>query len=77
MPCENGSCLNEECTEAIKKIHELLKEANEKYESLPNCIKDIDTQHRRISGNRLGWYLDNAKNSALYFAKEFGIEVSN
>ena len=76
MPCKNGSCLNDQCTEAVKKIHELLKEAKETYNSLPDCIKHVETEHQRLNGNTLGWYLDNGETCAYCFAKEFGIEVS-
>lgn len=75
MPLKKGSCLNEECTEIIEQIHSLLKEAKEKYESLPACIKDVTTGYQRGGGNTLGYLLTNGETAAWCFAKEFGIEV--
>ena len=75
MPYEKGSCLNKEYTEIVEQIHSLLKEAKEKYESLPACIKDVKTAHQRGSGYSLGWYLINGETCAWCFAEEFGIEV--
>lgn len=75
MPYKKGSCLNEEYTEIVKQIHILLKEAKERYDSLPTCIKDIETEHQRNGGKSLGWYLTNATSEAYFFAKEFGIEL--
>lgn len=75
MPIKKGSCLNEEYTEIVTQIHKLLKEAKGKYESLPACIKDVETVHERNSKNSLGWYLINAETSAFCFAEEFGIEI--
>lgn len=73
MPIKKESCLCKEYTEVIEQINELIKEAKEKYESLPSCIKDAVNQ--KYYGNSLGYYLINGENSARRFAKEFGIEI--
>lgn len=73
MPIRKGSCLAKEYTEVIEQINELIKEAKEKYESLPSCIKDAVVQ--KYCGNSLGYYLINGEISARRFAKEFGIEI--
>ena len=75
MPLSEGSCLNEEYTRIITQIHTLLKEAKEKYESLPACLRDIETKHSSSSGHSLGYWLINGETSAWCFAEEFGIEV--
>lgn len=76
MPIKKGSCLNEEYTKQVEKIHTLLKEAKEIYESLPACLKDVETEHQRGNGHSLGWYLINGETCAWCFAEEFGIEVT-
>ena len=76
MPLEKGSCLNEELTKQVEQIYVLLKEAKEKYEALPACLRYVDTVHKKHGGNTLGWYLLNGETCALCFAEEFGIEVA-
>ena len=75
MPHKKGSCLNEEYTEIVEQIHTLLKEAKAKYDLLPSCIKDVETEHQRNGDKSLGWYLTNAPSESYCFAKEFGIEL--
>lgn len=72
MPHREGSCLNEEYTEAVTQIYELMKEAKEKYDALPGCIKGVETRFR---GESLGYYLINGETSAKCFVEEFGIKV--
>lgn len=76
MPLEKGSCLNEELTKQVEQIHALLKEAKEKYEALPACLRHVETAHEKHGGNTLGWYLINGETCAWCFAEEFGIEVT-
>ena len=76
MPLKKGSCLNEELTKQVEQIHALLKEAKEKYEALPACIKNVETSHEINGGNSLGWYLINGESAAYCFARNFGIEVT-
>ena len=75
MPVKNGTCLNEEYTNVVKKIHESLKEAKELFDSIPKCLQNVETEHQRLGGNSLEWYLFNGEKCAWLFAKEFGIEV--
>ena len=74
-PHTTESCLNNRCTETIVQIYDLLQEAEEKFISLPDCLKNVQTEHSRNTGENLHWYLLNTKNSVHCFAKEFGIEV--
>lgn len=74
MPYKKGSCLNEEYTEEVTKIYELMKEAEEKYNALPVCIKDVST---RFKGESLGYFLINGVSSARCFVEEFGISLED
>lgn len=72
----NGSCLNEECTKTIEDMFNLLKEANEKYDSLPDCIKNITPRTQNLNfETSLGYSLMKCKNLAYSFAAEFGIKL--
>ena len=74
MPLHEGSCLNGEYTRIVTQIHALLKEAKEKYESLPACLRDVG-KDLSMHKESMDWYLINGSNAAYLFAKEFGIEV--
>ena len=75
MPTQNGSFLNEEYTDIIIQINNLLKQAKEKYDLLPDCIRNAENKHTRSGGNTLGYYLANGVSCAKTFALEFGIDV--
>lgn len=74
MPYKKGSCLNEEYTEIVTQIHSLLKEAEEKYKSLPPSLKECGS-NLGYHKESLGWYLTNGESAAFLFAKGFGIDV--
>lgn len=74
MPLKKGSYLNEEYTEMVTQIHSLLKEAKQKYDLLPSCLRDCGDKlgsHKES----LAWYLINSESAAFLFAKGFGIDV--
>jgi hypothetical protein len=72
MKRKKGSCLNEEYTEQIKEIYKLVKEANEKFESLPGCIGNTNTgmECDDVRGD-----LADAKASVWCLAYYFGISI--
>ena len=74
MNYKEGSCLNEEYTEQIKEIYKLVKEANEKFESLPGCIRNIETG---MECDDVASDLNDAKNSVWYLAYYYGISMEN
>ena len=64
--------MNEEYTELIKEIYKLVKEANEKFESLPSCIKNIETG---LECDQVRWDLPNVRDEIWCLAYEFGISL--
>lgn len=72
MPYKEGSCLNEEYTKAVKEIYNLIKEAKDKFDSLPNCIKRMITTDMGIN---MEGHLNITQKAACSFVKEFGINV--
>lgn len=75
MPIHKGSILNEEYTGIVTEIANLIKQAKEKYNALPDCIKNVENAHTRSGGNTLGYYLVNGVSCAKTFALEFGIDI--
>lgn len=74
MPYKKGSCLNEEYTELIKEIYKLVKDAAEKFESLPPCIKNLDTGREC---DDVKWDLPNTRDAIWCLAHEFGISLED
>lgn len=62
------SILNEEYTEKIKELSTNLKKAYEIYDSLPDCIKNVDKQNIKS-------HLANSINSTNQLAWSFGIDI--
>lgn len=74
MPIQHGSILNEEYTKLVVEIYNLINQAKNKYDELPDCIRNVENAHTRSGGNTLGYYLNNGVSCAKLFALEFGID---